>query len=211
MKNRVHTVIFDLDGTLSDSGILTIAAFNKIAPIHGFTAPSREKIRRTTGYACPEFYHILLPDFEKSEAEMIGKMVEEEEARLLPSLAGGLLFEGCFELLHNLKNMEICLKIASTGGTRHVHSVLSKTGIMDLFDTVSCNRPDKTEMLREMIRDEDKAGHLMVGDMKKDYEAARANGIISVGACYGYCIKELSEFDHYIDRPHDLLKIMQGM
>ena len=49
----------------------------------------------------------------------------------------------------------------------------------------------------------------MVGDMKKDYDAARANGIISIGACYGYCIKELSEFDFYIHTPLDLLDIIK--
>ena len=49
----------------------------------------------------------------------------------------------------------------------------------------------------------------MVGDMKKDCEGAAANGILSVGACFGYCIRELAEFDLYIDSPMDLLGIMR--
>jgi phosphoglycolate phosphatase-like HAD superfamily hydrolase len=63
-------------------------------------------------------------------------------------------------------------------------------------------------MLRKMING-GKNGYIMVGDMKKDYEAARINGIISVGACYGYCEREISEFDLYIETPLDLLQILK--
>ena len=62
-------------------------------------------------------------------------------------------------------------------------------------------------MLREILKGT--SGFIMVGDMKKDYEAARANGILSVGACYGYCVRAISDFDYYIDSPLDLLRILE--
>ena len=206
--NNIHTVIFDLDGTLSDSALLTVAAFERLAPNYGLSIPSVEAIRRATGNPNPEFYYILFPDFPRDTIYNMGTSVEEEELRLLPSLGGKLLFEGCRELLMRLKENGIRLCIASTGDRDHVFSVLEGTGIIDFFDTIACGRPDKIEMLREMTEGCDKNGCLMVGDMKKDYEAARANGIISVGACYGYCIRELTDFDFYIDTPHDLLDIL---
>jgi phosphoglycolate phosphatase-like HAD superfamily hydrolase len=128
---------------------------------------------------------------------------------MLPSFGGRLLFEGCGELLTRLKERGISLHIASTGDRVHVFSILNGTGINGFFETVSCGRPDKTEMLREMIEKKKKKEFIMVGDMKKDYEAARANGIVSVGACYGYCIKDKTDFDYYLSAPLDLLKIFE--
>ena len=208
MENRFHTVIFDLDGTLSDSAVLTIAAFNNVLTAQGMPVPTEEMIRRATGYPNPEFYYILFPDYLRETVYNIGQLVEREELRILPSISDRLLFAGCEELLKYLKERGIRLYIASTGDRNHVFSVLEKTGIIGLFDIVSCERPDKIEMLRELTHDGNKNGYVMVGDMKKDHEGARANDIISVGACFGYCRRELTEFDFYIDTPFELLQVL---
>ena len=209
MNNKIHTVIFDLDGTLSDSAVLSMEAFKRIAPEHGLPVPSIDKIRKATGFATPEFYYILFPDHGRDLVKNFGTLVEQEELLVLPSLGGKLLFEGCRELLVKLKERGIRLCMASTGDREHVVSVLDITGVAKFFDTVFCARPDKNEMLREIIGGSDKSGCVMVGDMEKDYTAARANGIISVGACYGYCRKDFSEFDHYIYNALDLLEILK--
>ena len=208
MKNKIHTVIFDMDGTLTDSAVLTIAAFNNVVPTQGIPVPSIEKIRMATGYSTPEFYYILFPNYPRGQVLEIGRLVEQEELRILPSIGKRLLFNGCGELLECLKERGIRLYIASTGDRDHVFPVLEETGIIGFFDTISCERPDKTEMLRELSHDRNKNGYIMVGDMKKDHEGACANGIFSVGACYGYCRRELTEFDLYIDTPLELLQVV---
>jgi len=208
MKDKIHSVIFDLDGTLSDSAILTVTALQKIAPLHGLPVPSEEAIKIATGNPNPEFYYLLFPGFPRETIAEIGGLVEEEELRILPSVSGRLLFKGCREMLECLKEQGIRLHIASTGDRDHVFSVLGETGIAQLFDSVSCERPVKTEMLREIIGDDCKDCFLMVGDMHKDHEAARANGILSVGACYGYCTRNTAGFDYYIDAPDELLKML---
>jgi phosphoglycolate phosphatase len=209
MENKFHTVIFDLDGTLSNSALLTMTAFKNILPNHGLPIPSEEAVRRATGNATPEFYYILFPDFERDMVYNAGILVEQEELRLLPALGGKLLFNGCLDLLTRLKEYRLRLCIASTGEKDHVFSILNATGIESFFDIISCGRPDKKEMLREIIDNNDKGGYVMVGDMKKDYEGASANSILSVGACYGYCKRELTNFDLYIDAPLDLLSILK--
>ena len=208
MAKKIHTVIFDLDGTLSNSALLTIHAFKNIAPIFSLPAPTEEEIRRATGYATPEFYFILFPDHPKEIILKAGTEVELEELKILKSISGKLLFDGCLELLFKLKQMEIRLCIASTGDKDHVLSILNETGIINLFDIVLYGRPDKTEMLKEIIGQSDKDGCIMVGDMKKDYEAARQNNITSIGACFGYCRKDATDFDYYIDSPKQLLSII---
>ena len=204
----MHTVIFDLDGTLSDSAVLTIAALKIAAPQFGLPVPAIEAVRRTMGYANPEFYYILFPEAPRETVFEMGQLVEQEELRLLPTVKDKLLFEGCRELLTRLKEHGLRLNIASTGDNDHVFPILKETGIIGLFDKISCGRPDKIEILRKMTDAHDKSGFIMVGDMKKDSDGARANGITSVGACYGYCLREFAEFDYYIDTPKELLHLL---
>ena len=208
IENKIHTVIFDLDGTLSDSAILTMAAFERVAPKANLPVPGIEAVRSATGNPNPQFYYILFPELDREMVFNMGQMVEAVELDVLPSVKDRLLFPGCRELLIQLKKKGISLCIASTGDREHVYSILRETGIQELFDVVSCGQPDKIEMLRTLTAKGDKRGYLMVGDMKKDSEGARANGILSVGVCYGYCRRELAEFDMYIDAPFDLLGLL---
>jgi phosphoglycolate phosphatase-like HAD superfamily hydrolase len=154
---------------------------------------------------------MLFPDFPRELIFNFGQLVECEEQRLLPSFAETILFKGCRELLTRLRERGIRLHIASTGSREHVFSILDGTGITGFFDTVSCEHPDKIRMLRKIIGDGEKNGYIMVGDMKKDYESARANGIASVGACYGYCRKDQMNFDFYISAPSDLLNFLSPL
>ena len=208
MGNKIHTVIFDMDGTLTDSAILTIAAFRKIAPGQGLKEPSEEAIKKAMGNPTPEFYYLLFPDLPKEAAYDIGILVDQEELRLLPFLKDELLFPGCRELLMLLKKNKIRIFLASTGAKEHVYPILKITGIIDLFDTISCGFSDKIKMISEMAKDGPREGYVMVGDMEKDHAGAKANGIVSVGACFGYCRRELTTFNYYIDEPLDLLKII---
>jgi len=207
--NKIHTIIFDLDGTLSDSALLTAPALQKIAPEHGLPIPSEEAIRSATGTPNPEFYYTLFPDTPRDKVRTIGNKVEKEELRILPSLGDKLLFKGSRELLEHLSKNGIRLCIASTGDRDHVFSILNETGIINLFNTISYGKPNKTGMLREIIGDDNKNSYIMVGDMIKDYQAARANGILSVGVCYGYCKRDLADFDYYINTPSELLHMIQ--
>jgi phosphoglycolate phosphatase-like HAD superfamily hydrolase len=208
-KKKIHTVIFDLDGTLSDSALLTLGAFEHLAPDYGFNIPTQAAIRRATGNANPEFYYILFPDSPREKVFAMGQLIEQKELELLPLISDKLLFSGCKELLLRLSKLGIRLEIASTGDEEHVLSILKETNIINLFDKISYGRPDKTDMLCEIVKGNDPSCFLMVGDMSKDSDAARANGILSVGACFGYCDRELNEFDLYIDTPQDLLDIIQ--
>ena len=200
-----HTIIFDLDGTLANSALLTIAAFEAVAPKYGLPLPTAEKITRTIGYANPEFYFRLFPDSPRETVAAFGAAIEAEETRQLPRFRKTLLFEGCRKMLAQLHACGIHLHIASTGDHNHVYGILQETGIIGYFDQVRCGHSDKTDMLRELAAHKDKNGMLMVGDMRKDYEAARANGILSVGACYGYCDKKQTDFDLYAHTPDEIL------
>lgn len=204
----MQTVIFDLDGTLADTAVITIEAFRRLAPGSGLPLPEPERIRAAIGYANPEFYDRLFPGFPTQPVRALGRRVEKEELRLLPEFTGELLFPGVRELLAALRDKGIRLYIASTGSAEHVDAVVAHTGIGGCFADILCGEPDKAGMIGRILGAGDPADFLMVGDKAKDSDGARANGIAAIGACYGYCAQGEYAFDRYIDTPHALLTIM---
>lgn len=206
----IHSVIFDLDGTLSDSAVLTQKAMQQVLPPLGVPVPGIPAIRDATGIANPEFYRVLFPSLPEGDIVRVSEAVEAAELDLLPALGEALLFPGCRAMLEALKGRGTPLHIASTGDTLHVQGLLTHLKIGDYFATVSCHRPDKTEMLAG-ITGGDPSGWLMVGDTAKDYEAARANGIPSAGVLFGYCRRQGSAFDHYLEAPADLLPLLDAL
>jgi len=203
----IKNVIFDMDGTLADTAVLTDAAFKNLAPELGFTPPEIGVIRSAIGYQNPEFYYQIFKTEPAELVKKIGEATEDEEQRMLPDFGGDFLFPGVRELLNELRERKINLFIASTGSEAHVYSILNKAGIAGYFNKILCDKPEKAGMVREIIGGGDKKDFIMVGDMKKDLDAARANGITAVGACFGYC-RRGSGFDHYIETPEELLCIL---
>lgn len=204
----IHSVIFDLDGTLSDSAVLTREAMARVLPPLGVPVPGIPAIRAATGIANPEFYRILFPSLPKGDVARVGEAVEAAELALLPALGEALLFPGCRAMLQALRARGIPMHIASTGDTLHVQGLLAHLNIGDFFATVSCHQPDKTEMLAAITGGKPN-GWLMVGDTAKDYEAARANGIPSAGVLFGYGRR--SGFDHYLEAPADLPPLLDAL
>jgi len=207
-KKQVHTVIFDLDGTLSDTVILTMGALRRIAPGYGFEVPPEEFVRKVTGYAAPEFYRRLFPDAPQDVLDIAGPLISQGEMDELASVKGQILFDGCREMLSRLKDLGVNMYLASTGSRNHVYTIISESGIEDYFASIACGLKDKTETLREMIGGRAPGGFVMVGDMIKDQRAAHDNGITSIGACYGYCDRETAAFDFYIDHPLELFDLL---
>ena len=106
-----------------------------------------------------------------------------------------------------LRRRGVSLYIASTGSRRHVGIMLQSTGIARFFDGVFCGEADKGDMVHRIVKGPPE-GWAMVGDMKKDSDSARQNGILAVGACYGYCRRGDALFDVYVDSPCQLLDMV---
>lgn len=208
MNNKLQqAIIFDLDGTLVDTAIITMEAFRSVAQEMDLEVPSIALLRRAIGYANPEFYDRIYPELPIDVRRLAGQRIEQEEKRLMTHTDTELLFPDCLRLLQILQQREILLYVASTGSEEHVYAIMEKAGICSFFNEVYYGAPDKTEAIRTIIGDSAKAGFLMVGDMEKDYRAAHSNEIAAVGACYGYCVREVSDFDYYIKKPLELLEI----
>lgn len=188
--------IFDLDGTLSDSGpgIMKCVqyAFRKM----GFPEQPEEVLRSFIGPP-------LDPQFMKT-----GPMTAEEASRAVDFFREryddtgkfeNMVYDGIPELLRDLKKRGCLLAVATSKPAYFTEQILDHFGLMDTFDAVSAagldeTKTDKAQLIRHALdmlgfsnRREDA---VMAGDREYDIIGARQAGVRSVGVLYGYGSRE---------------------
>jgi len=202
-------IIFDMDGTLSDTAKATYAATTEGTRLHGFPEVAYETILSAMGLPGLDFYSRLYPDVTKEKLLAIEKVMDSAEERMVKGLGAAILFPGVTEMLEKLSESKLSLYIASTGSTSHVHTTLQASGIDKFFTEVHCHRPEKISMVKEIIAGRDVGEWAMVGDMFKDSEAAQGNGILAIGAGFGYLAKEDEGlFDYVIRMPMSIYDLL---
>lgn len=207
----MRNLIFDMDGTLADTAMATIAACGQVRHAFGLPALPDERIYQAIGIANPVFYEVLYPEHPAPLVHTFGQEVEDVEEGIVWRLGSALLFPGIVTLLETASRRGIRMYVASTGDKRHVDAVLKSTGIEHYFDQIACGEPEKVEMVARMLSGQDKCDWAMVGDKSKDWQAAKGNGILAIAAGYGYCDdQEQKGFDIVAHTPMDVLTIVEG-
>ena len=198
-------IIFDLDGTLSNTAIATLAAFEAAEKIHPIPSLTIHDIHNAMGLGGLEFFECLLPTVPSDVLLKVEKDVDNWEQENIIRIGKHLLFHGVPDMLDTLYSRGYTLHIASTGSQIHVRTIMDATGIEKFFASISCGKPAKIDMVAQIIAGLDKDDCAMVGDMFKDSEAAKNNGILAIGAGYGYLSKaDFGLFDVVLDRPNDI-------
>ena len=181
----MRLVIFDMDGTLVDTALATLRAFEQVTAAHTVEMPDSRLIRQTIGVAAPMFYDQLFPTLPAALVRQLGAEIEAVENEETGRLGARMIFDGIWDVLSELERCGWTLFLASTGSCEHVAAVLNATGLGSFFSRIDCNEPDKREMVSRMLTGTEVAA--MIGDTAKDADAAHANGIAAIGAGYGYC------------------------
>lgn len=186
---RPETVLFDLDGTLSDSGagilesLRYALARNGLAPLDSATErailgpPLRESLPPLVGGAEP--FAAVLAAFREHQSA---------GARFRTRA-----YDGVIELLAGLHARDVRLAVASSKPEAAVRQVVEHLQLAGYFETVGGDTPDgsrgKADVIRAVL---DRLGApdpptvLMVGDRSNDVIGAHAHGIACVGAGWGY-------------------------
>ena len=206
MTVRKKHFIFDMDGTLSDTGMATAKAIKAVEKHYQLPTINNSHIRNAMGIGGLDFYRCLYPSVPEDILVKIEPEVDVLEQEEIQAIGADILFPGVNEMLAALVQAGHDLHIASTGSKNHVEGTLLATGIKPFFTSISCAEPVKISMVQQIILDTDPEDWAMVGDMYKDAEAARANNILALGAGFGYLAeKDFSLFDVVLYAPGDLL------
>ena len=190
MGTVVDVVLFDLDGTISDSapGILGAlrAAFAEmgLAPL----GPAAEQA-------------LLGPPFRDTLPPHVGAdRVEEavERYRRHYATEGGMfdtrLYDGIADLLSDLHGRGVRLGLATSKPDAYAPTILEHLGVRSYFEVVcgddlAGSRGTKTEVVAEALHRlgrPDPSSVRMVGDRSYDVIGAGAHGVSTLGAGWGY-------------------------
>lgn len=182
------TILFDLDGTLTDSGEGIINCAILALEHYGLEIPSRETLRVFVGPPLHEsFIKFGVPVEEAENAVAIYR------SRYIPiGKFENTPYPGIHELLGRLKaeGHKLCVATSKPEGMSMdilVHFDLAKYFDIICGASMDTSRTSKDKVIEYLL---DKTGRsentIMVGDTKFDVLGAKAHGIPTVGVSWGY-------------------------
>jgi phosphoglycolate phosphatase len=183
-------VLFDLDGTLSDSAPGILAALRHAFAVNGLPPLDAHTERVLLG---PPFYESLPPLIGGAEKlpAVIGAYREQYGA-------GGLfntsVYAGVRDVLTVLHASGVRLAVATSKPEHYAGPIVEHLGLAEFFETVGGDELDGSLRTKALVIDKVLqrlgAPHpddvVMVGDRAHDVLGAREHGIACVGAGWGY-------------------------
>ena len=186
---KYRTVIFDLDGTLTDSGEGIIQSAICAAKEMNYPIPPREKLLLMRGPALRWSFTTLFGMNEEQTYEAI--RISRRSYKTVGLQHNGT-FDGALEMLEKLRAAGLRVYIATAKYQRHGRLVCRKLGIRKRVDGVygsgNPKHADDTSVIIARILKKRRAKEpaVMIGDKHMDVEAGRACGIDTIGVAYGY-------------------------
>lgn len=188
MKTRFELIIFDWDGTLSDSvGLITDLMIQSFL-LHNVSPPSRMEVADILGIKLSEAFKILLKEKDQNASELIFNSYIELYNQSSNKVK---LFDGVELGIKELHRYGYKIAIATGGGRNYLDSCLAQTSIKDFInvtktsdDCFSKPHPQMcNEILNELIIEPEKS--IVIGDSIHDLQMAKNAGIASLAVTYG--------------------------
>jgi phosphoglycolate phosphatase len=188
MKTRFELIIFDWDGTLSDSvGLITDLMIQSFL-LHNVSPPSRMEVADILGIKLSEAFKILLKEKDQNASELILNSYIDLYNQSSNKVK---LFDGVELGIKELHGYGYKIAIATGGGRNYLDSCLAQTSIKDFInvtktsdDCFSKPHPQMcNEILNELIIEPEKS--IVIGDSIHDLQMAKNAGISSLAVTYG--------------------------
>ena len=185
---RPQLVIFDLDGTLTDSAAGVVASFRHALAAVGAEPPAGDLAARIVGP----------PMIQTLSALGLGDRADEALTAYRADYtsrgwAMNALYDGITELLDDLRSAGVRLAVATSKAEPAARRILDHFGIAGHFEVIAGagadgTRATKSEVLEHALTQLGRLPQsvLMVGDRVHDVEGAGFHGIDTVVVEWGY-------------------------
>ena len=219
MPGRARATVFDMDGTLVDSGELAVGS--ALEGLRAFYArrglapalPGAGEILGLVGLPSQEYFARLLPAGLRDAAEELHELITDSEVQWLAA-GRGRLMPGARETLAELRAQGWRLALVSNCRRAYFEANLRHLGLGREVELALCldDAPSKAENVRRALAALGAEGGVMVGDRAADIEAGRAAGLRTVACRYGFGgASELAGADHAIVSLAELPPLLAGL
>ncbi len=207
LKNKFSTVVFDLDGTLTDSalGIINTIKYSldkmnvdySNVNLNTFIGPPLlDSYMNELGMTKKDALKAI--DYYQERFSTIGKFENK-------------VYDGIIEMLEKLKSVGYTLLIATTKPEIFAIEIAKHFNFYNYFDVITGGSldqklSDKAEILDIALNrnNTDRSSAIMVGDRMHDVIGAHKNNLSCIGITYGYGTKQEltdSKADYILNSP----------
>ena len=191
---KKRTLLFDLDGTLTDPMIGITRSVQYALQHFGIKVQSLEELIPFIGPPLKQSFETFY-GFSEEDAEKAVTVYREYFS--VTGLFENKVYEGIPELLSTLKEDNKRLFVATSKPTVFARQILEHFGLSQYFEDIcgsflSGERVEKIDVIRHVL-DEHKLSPedtVMVGDRRFDVDSAKALGLSTLGVLYGYGNRE---------------------
>lgn len=198
---RYDYVIFDFDGTVTDTGEGILKSLQYSFAAHGKPVPDLSDLKKFIG---PPIHYSYVTYYGISEDEVGSYITKYRERYREKGIFECYIYDGMKEMIEKLRENGVKIGIASSKPIKLIYDVMAHLGITELFDAVSgtmfddSNHSGKADLVLEAMKKlgvADKSRVLMVGDRYFDIDGAAGAGVDSCGVLFGYGSRE--EFEEH--------------
>ena len=186
-------VLFDLDGTITDSSQGIIRCIEYALHAAGRPIPEKQILLQFIGPPLVVGFQEIM-GMTREEAEWFKNKYRERYQTV--GLFEAEIYAGIDQVLALLKQQGKKISLATSKPEETAIRVLDHFGLLSYFDettgaTMDGSRDSKEDVIRESldrfhITEEQKGRVLMVGDRKLDVAGAKQCGIAALGVYYGF-------------------------
>lgn len=185
------TVLFDLDGTLTDPGLgITNSVMYALAK-YGIEVKERRELYRFIGPPLIESFESFYGFSHGQAVESVGFYREYYREK---GIYENKVYEGIPALLARIKAAGKRILLATSKPEEFAVEILRHFGLFEYFDIAAGAAMDETRTAKadviayalEKAGITERGGCIMVGDRKHDILGAKAQGMASIGVLFGY-------------------------
>lgn len=189
--NNYDVILFDLDGTLTDSspGIINsiVYALNK----YGISVEDLAELRKFLGPPLHESFRDFYGFDEEESMEAVSFYREYFGHK---GIFENQLYNGISELLKKLNHKGKRLILATSKPQKYTNRIMEHFNLAEYFEFIAGSNMDGTRSKKAEVIEyalnkckiTDKSKVVMIGDRMHDIVGAKAAGIDSIGVEYGY-------------------------
>ncbi|MCH5317542.1 MAG: HAD family hydrolase [Eubacterium sp.] len=192
-----NTILFDLDGTLTDSEPGIINSIEYALKKYEIIIENKADLRKFLGPPLVESFKQFC-GFSEEKAEQAVEFYREYFRE--KGIFENNVYNGVVELLENLKAKNKKLIVATSKPESFTYRILEHFDLLKYFDFVAGSNMDNTRSKKDEVISyalnscgiTDLHSVVMIGDREHDIIGASKIGIASIGVLYGYGdLKEL--------------------
>ena len=212
-KNKV--VLFDLDGTLINSGLSFLKIVNELKEKEGQSSVDFEIVRKYSSRGATLVLKNSFPDASEDKISLLKSEFLSKYEKIMTSNI--VKYDGVDALLEHLAAKKVKWGIVTNKSAIYTMPIVKKLNWHKLTDAIICPedlnkaKPSPEGIFRGLeLLDGDPKQSYYIGDHQRDIETAHNAGVISIACTYGYHETDPISWnaDHVVQKPSDIMEIV---